>query len=196
MSKAAIEPASGWVGLVISEVVRPDRLAEYRDWSAGICEAARLAPGFRARQVIEPRDEQVLEYLIILKFDSPENLDRWHSSEDCRRWLAKSERLIERRTHHHPGEGMEMWFARPDAAAASPPFWKQVVLGVTAVYPSILLLRAITTPVLGPLDLHPDLNLLISVLLLSCLLTWPLMPWLTRVLGPWLYGRTATGRRG
>lgn len=187
MREAAIEPASGWVGLVISEIVRADRLGEYREWSAGICDAARKAPGFRARQVIEPRDQSVLEYLIVLKFDTTESLDRWHASGECREWLVKSEAFIERRTHHHPGEGMEMWFAKPDAISASPPFWKQVVLGVVAVYPSIILLRVITTPILGPLNLHPDLNLLISVFLLSCLLTWPLMPWLSRVFRSWLY---------
>lgn len=187
MSEAAVEPDSGWVGLVISEIVRTNRMAEYHDWSAGICDAARQAPGFRARQVIEPRDENMPEYLIILKFDTKENLDRWHDSEECRSWLAKSEELIEKRTHHHPGEGMEMWFARPGETLGSPPFWKQVAMGTIAVYPSIIALRLITTPILEPLHLHPDLNLLISVVLLSCLLTWPIMPWMTRVLRPWLY---------
>lgn len=187
MSEAAIEPASGWVGLVISEIVRADRLNEYHEWSAGICEAARKAPGFRARQVIEPRDQSILEYLIVLKFDTKENLDQWHESTECRSWLAKSEEFIEQRTHHHPGEGMEMWFSRPETNSEPPPFWKQVVLGTLAVYPSIILLRIITTPILGPLNMHPDLNLLISVVLLSCLLTWPLMPWLTRILSSWLY---------
>lgn len=187
MSEAAIEPASGWVGLVISEIVRADRLNDYHEWSAGICEAARTAPGFRARQVIEPRDQSMLEYLIVLKFDTKENMDRWHESTECRTWLDRSEEFIEKRTHHHPGEGMEMWFSRPDTSSTAPPFWKQVVLGVIAVYPSIILLRVITTPILGPFNLHPDLNLLISVILLSCLLTWPLMPWLSRLLGPWLY---------
>jgi len=191
MSQAAVEPSSGWVGLVISEIVRTDCIEEYRTWSAGICEAARKAPGFRARQVIEPRDESMPEYLIILKFDTRTNMDRWHESAECRSWLEKSETFIAKRTHHHPGEGMEIWFARPESATQSPPFWKQVVMGTLAVYPSIILLRVITTPILGPLNMHPDLNLLISVVLLSCLLTWPLMPWLTWILSSWLYPKRA-----
>lgn len=181
--------ADQWVGLVISELVRADRIVEYEEWSAGICEAAKSAPGFRARQVIEPRDSTHLEYLIVLKFDTLPNLDLWHESDDCRDWLAKSAAFIERRSHHDPGVGVEMWYTRPDPVAISPPFWKQVVIGVIAVYPSIILLRWLTTPILAPLKLPPDLNLLISVFLLSCLLTWPLMPMLTRFFNRWLYGR-------
>lgn len=184
------EQADGcWVGLVISEIVRADRIAEYEQWSAGISRAAEEAKGFRARQVIEPRDAANPEYLIVLKFDSVQNLDNWHASAVCREWLEKSSGLIERRSHHQPGEGVEMWFARPGRELASPPFWKQVALGMLAVYPSIILLGWITQPILRPLNLHPNLNLLVSVFLLSCLLTWPLMPWLTRLLNPWLYGR-------
>ena len=175
------------VGLVISEVVRPERLREYEEWSAGISAAALKAEGFRARQVIEPRDRDHLEYLIVLKFDSLEKLDRWHNSAECRDWLSRGSELFEQRTQHDPGEGVELWYSSPDDTVAKPPFWKQVALGVLAVYPSIILLRFLTTPILGPMNLHPDVNLLISVALLSCLLTWPLMPWLTRVLRPWLY---------
>lgn len=175
------------VGLVISEVVRPERVREYEEWSAGISAAAMKATGFRMRQVIEPRNSKHLEYLIVLKFDSLEHMNHWHESEECRAWLSKGEELFEHRTEHDPGEGVELWYSRPDTAVGSPPFWKQVVIGTLAVYPSIILLRILTTPILGPLNLHPDVNLLISVVLLSCLLTWPLMPWLTRLLRPWLY---------
>lgn len=175
------------VGLVISEIVRPERLPEYKEWSAGISAAATKAEGFRARQVIEPRDEGRLEYLIVLKFDSLETLNRWHESDEFQGWLSRGAELFEQRTQHAPGEGVELWYSRPADGAVSPPFWKRVALGVLAVYPSIILLRFLTTPILTPMNLPPDLNLLISVTLLSCWLTWPLMPWLTRVLSPWLY---------
>jgi len=185
------------VGLVISEVVRPERVREYKEWSAGISAAAMKAEGFRARQVIEPRDSDHLEYLIVLKFDSLANMNRWHESEECRQWLSQGEELFEHRTRHDPGEGVELWYSRPDDAVGSPPFWKRVMLGTLAVYPSIIVLRFLTTPILGPLNLHPDVNLLISVALLSCWLTWPCMPWLTRVLRPWLYAEQscAGGRK-
>ncbi|MBG86252.1 MAG: antibiotic biosynthesis monooxygenase [Verrucomicrobiales bacterium] len=189
MSTSANPNPDRWVGLVISETVRADRLEDYQAWSLGICEAANQAPGFRARQVIEPRDASLLEYLIVLKFDTVQNMDRRHQSDEYHRWLMQSEGLFEARSQHQHGEGMELWYVRPDEPVNAPPFWKQVVLGSCAVYPSIILLRWITTPLLGPLNLHPDLNLLISVVLLSILLTWPIMPGLSRLLRPWLYGR-------
>lgn len=180
------QPAGG-VGLVISEIVRPDRIEEYQAWSAGICAAARKAPGFRARQVVEPRSRDRPEYLIILKFDTAENLNRWHASDEYRHWIDLCTGFIEERTHHTPCEGVELWFASPEPTERTPPAWKLIATSVLAVYPSIILLRWVTTPVLSPLNLHPDLDLFISVCLLSVLLTWPIMPTLTRWLHPWLH---------
>jgi antibiotic biosynthesis monooxygenase (ABM) superfamily enzyme len=60
-----------------------------------------------------------------------------------------------------------------------------VIVGTMAVYPLILLVNQLAGPFIGTL---PDkLSLLISVVLVSALLTWPVMPWLTKLLGFWLY---------
>ncbi len=58
-------------------------------------------------------------------------------------------------------------------------------MGILAVYPLIL----ITNIIIGPLleDLPQLLGLFISVVAISALLTYPVMPLLTRLLGFWLY---------
>ncbi|SLN33883.1 hypothetical protein RUM8411_01470 [Ruegeria meonggei] len=65
-----------------------------------------------------------------------------------------------------------------------PPFWKQLVLSVLGVYPTLVLLRLITEPVVG--ELPPLLGIFVIVTLLSALLINPIMPMLSRLLQPWL----------
>ncbi|MBE9112840.1 antibiotic biosynthesis monooxygenase, partial [Nodosilinea sp. LEGE 07298] len=67
----------------------------------------------------------------------------------------------------------------------SPPYYKQVVLGVLAVYPLILLANGLLGPLL--IGLPPLLALFISVIFVSALLTYPIMPWLSKGLAFWLY---------
>lgn len=70
-----------------------------------------------------------------------------------------------------------------------PPYSKQVVLGVLAVYPLILLANALLGLLLG--GLPPLLGLFILVVFVSALLTYPVMPWLSKGLGFWLYPKAS-----
>ncbi|MGZ0187855.1 MAG: hypothetical protein ACKVH0_07600, partial [Alphaproteobacteria bacterium] len=65
-----------------------------------------------------------------------------------------------------------------------PPAWKRIVLSVIAVYPMLMLLSTLGAPIIG--DLPQPLQVLIVVVVLSALLTWPIMPWLSKALRPWL----------
>ncbi|PSN11398.1 antibiotic biosynthesis monooxygenase, partial [filamentous cyanobacterium CCT1] len=71
--------------------------------------------------------------------------------------------------------------------------YKQVVLGVLAVYPLILLANTLLGPLL--VGLPPLLALLISVIFVSALLTYPVLPWLSKGLGFWLYPKAGRSRR-
>jgi antibiotic biosynthesis monooxygenase (ABM) superfamily enzyme len=66
-----------------------------------------------------------------------------------------------------------------------PPYYKQVIIGVITVYPVILLSNLLVAPFLQ--GLHPLLSLLISVTFISALLSYPVMPYATKILAFWLY---------
>ncbi|MGB3493658.1 MAG: antibiotic biosynthesis monooxygenase [Elainellaceae cyanobacterium] len=177
------------VTLVISEVVDPDRIADYEAWTQGINQAARQFEGFIAVEVLRPRDNAYSEYVVIVRFDSYEHLRHWVTSSLYQRWIEKSRGLISRRSLRQMTSGMEIWFSQPrnTPKPTSPPlpYYKKVVLGVLAVYPLILLSNALLGALLAPLPSH--LGLLISVTFVSALLTYPVMPMLTKILDFWLY---------
>lgn len=188
------------VTLVISEVVDPDRVTAYEAWTKGINQDAALFEGFLGVEVIRPRDHDHPEYVVIVKFDTYDNLRRWLVSPTYRAWMEQSHGLIAARSQQHLPSGLELWFTLPQHRAElrspQPLYYKQVVLGVLAVYPLILLANALLGPLLS--GLPPLLGLLISVVFVSALLTYPVMPWLSKGLGFWLYpkpGQVSLGRR-
>lgn len=186
-------PPSEPVTLVISEVVAPDRLDDYETWTTGINNAAQQAEGFLGVEVLHPRDNEYSEYVVIVRFDSYSHLRQWVTSSTYQRWIEKSQGLISRRSLRHMTLGMEIWFSKPRPSPATdppqPPYYKKVVLGVLAVYPLILLANVILGSLLEPLP--PRLGLLISVTFVSALLTYPVMPMLTKLLDFWLYPQSS-----
>ena len=183
------QPPSGPVTLVISEVVDPSKLAAYEAWTKGINHDARQFDGFLGVEVIRPRDHDHPEYVVIVKFDTYDHLRRWLISPTYLYWMDQSYGLIAARSQQQLPSGLELWFTLPQAGGRvplpPPPYYKQVVLGVLAVYPLILLANAMLEPLLG--GLSPLLGLFFSVVFVSALLTYPVMPWLTKSLEFWLY---------
>lgn len=176
------------ITLVISEVVRADRILEYETWVKGINNAAQQFDGYVGVEVIRPRDHRYAEYVVIVKFDDYAHWRAWQTSSVYRDWLDKARHLIVSRTHQHQPAGLELWFTLPpnrSQQTSQPAYYKKVVLGVLAVYPLILLANVLLNPLLQ--GLPALLGLLISVTFVSALLTYPVMPWLTHLLGFWLY---------
>lgn len=178
---------SDLITLVISEVVEPNHIQAYEAWSKGFNQAAKQFEGFLGVNVIRPRDHAYPEYVIIVKFDSYAHFRNWCTSPTFQKWTEKGRDLVVDRSQQQLG-GLELWFTLPPNASnklSQPAYYKKVVLGVLAVYPLILLSNALLGTFLKPL---PSLiGLLISVTFVSALLTYPVMPWLTQLLGFWLY---------
>ena len=187
-------PQSGPITLVISEVIDPSQIPAYEAWTKGINHDASQFEGFLGVEVIRPRDHDHPEYVVIVKFDTYGHLRRWLISPTYRAWIEQSYGLIAARSQQHLPNGLELWFTLPKrrlemrSHLSNPPYYKKVVLGVLAVYPLILLADWLLEPLLA--GLPSLLALLISVVFVSALLTYPVMPWLSKVLEFWLYPKT------
>jgi antibiotic biosynthesis monooxygenase (ABM) superfamily enzyme len=82
--------------------------------------------------------------------------------------------------------GLEGWFATDDAPALpNPGKVKMAVATFLGVYPVSTLLGLAVAPYLRPLP--PLLASAIMAAFIVCLLTWVVMPVVTRLLHPWLF---------
>lgn len=145
----------------------------------------RRQPGFLSADTVRHAREQLTEYTVLLRFKDRSSAEAWKSIPALRSKLDEVCKLTGGPARVVEAAGLEMWVDHPPGVGpALPAYWKRVSLSVLAVYPSLLLLMAISRPLIG--SLTEPLQVLIIVVVLSGLLTWPIMPLLTRVLRSWL----------
>jgi len=176
------------VTVVISEIVLSTRVKEYETWVSGINQVVANFKGFLGVDVIRPRDSNHLEYVVIVRFDTYQNLDNWQKSQLSKKWLEKSQHMVERQSHSMQVTGLELWFTLPKNTHVQnrpPAYYKQVLIGIMAVYPLVLLVNMLLAPIL--ISVPYLFGVFLSVIAISMLMTYPVMPWLTRRLNTWLY---------
>ena len=175
------------VTAVASRRVKPGREREFEEWVTGIFAAANRAPGYLGSEVLRPGDDpEDDEYRIVFRFDRASNLHAWENSEERRRWLRKSRPLLREEEKVHVLTGLETWFTLPSRAGEpAPPRYKMALVTWLAVFPVV----AVIFSVFGRwLELLPTLvRTLVFTLVMVTLMTYVIMPRMTRLFSFWLY---------
>ena len=174
------------VTAVASRRVKPGREREFEEWATGILAAANGFPGYLGSEVLRPGDAPGDdEYRIVFRFDQASNMRAWEHSEERRRWLRRAEPLIhEERVHVLTG--LETWFTLPSKPGEpAPPRYKMVAVTWLAVYPLITLILVVFGPLLGVLPTL--LRTMVLTAVMVTLMTYVIMPRMTRLFSFWLY---------
>ena len=190
-----MDPTSRTDGLPVTVAVTRHIDAGHADqmvaWIRAGSTLAERFPGFLGAGWVRPGVDSE-DWHILYRFDSPESLAAWEASDQRAWWLRSAQGLVvesrkERRT------GIEGWFDPPaqqdfedlSPTPHPPPRWKQAVMIWFAFFPLSLL----TSWLLG--ELVPDLALvprvLLTTVLMTPLMTYVVLPQLTRRLEWWLH---------
>ncbi len=180
------EEVAGPVTFIVSRAVKPGREAEYEAWVKGISAAALRFEGHLGVNVIRPGDQAHHEYVTIFRFDTYEHMRVWEASTVRQEWLASVEPLVAGAAKVEVMTGLEYWFSTPDAPAP-PARHRQALLTLLAIYPLSTGLSLLLQPALSPLPLLLR-NFIISALLVM-LMTYVVMPRLTRLFARWLFAQ-------
>ena len=177
--------------LVISEVVRLDRIQEYEDWAKDFLEVVEQYEGFIGVDVLRPGDHSHPEYVIIIIFGSFGHLKSFQESSDFDAWISKAQEFIVGEAHIQKASGYEIWFTLPDESRfmPKPAYYKMVIISTIAVFALVLIIDAILGPLIDGLPYL--LSLLISVIAVAALMTYPVLPYMTHWLNFWLYPTSA-----
>jgi antibiotic biosynthesis monooxygenase (ABM) superfamily enzyme len=172
------------VTAVASRRVKPGREREFEEWVSGILAAAKEFPGYLGSEVLRPSDSDN-EYRVIFRFDHASNLHAWEDSEERHRLLREAEPLI-REEKVHVLTGLETWFTLPSKAGEpSPPRYKMALVTWLAVFPLITAILLLFGPLLSQLPMLMRTLVLTGVMV--TLMTYVVMPRLTRLFSSWLY---------
>lgn len=170
---------------VASRRVEPGREHEFEEWASGILAAVKEFPGYLGSDVLRPSGEEDDEYRMIYRFDHASSLKRWEESEERRLWLKKAEPLV-REQNIQVLTGLETWFTLPSKPGEpTPPRYKMAVVTWLAVFPIITSIFLILNPILSALPLL--LRTLLLTLIMVSLMTYVVMPRMTRLFSFWLY---------
>jgi uncharacterized protein len=173
-------------GLVaIARQVKPGYEEDFEETVRGVILAAKNFPGYVGGEVLYPKTKHG-EWKLILRFDTPMHLQEWEASPICQSWIARANALSLGAPKIMRVNGLEAWFVLPEVPnALPPPKWKTAIVSAVGIYPMISLMPIVLKPITG--NLPSWLATLVSICIMMPIMTWVIMPQVTRLFRPWLY---------
>jgi antibiotic biosynthesis monooxygenase (ABM) superfamily enzyme len=178
-----IEPVS----LVFSFTVNKGKEKQFEKWAHEITTAVEHFEGHLGSSWIRTSNN-AMDYIVIIKFFDLVDSNRWLESSIRHSLIQKVLPLVKETKPDSVQNvtGLETWFTLPGRVTLKPPArWKMVIVTMIGIYPIGLLYQAYLVPYfkLLPLLLRP----VALSLLLTPLLTYVVMPRLTKWFRHWLY---------
>ncbi len=174
------------VTAVASRRVKRGREQEFEEWVSGILSEAGKAPGYLGSEVLRPSGSGDDEYRIVFRFDHASNLHAWENSKERRRWLRKSRPLLREEEKVNVLTGLETWFTLPSKAGEpAPPRYKMATVTWLAVFPVVMVIFSLFGQWLNMLPTL--LRTLVFTAVMVTLMTYVIMPRMTRLFFFWLY---------
>jgi antibiotic biosynthesis monooxygenase (ABM) superfamily enzyme len=169
---------------VLTWQVRPGQEQEFEEWTRGITRCARHFPGNEGISWLRPEEGHT--YHAVVRFRDAHRLAEWLESDERAAWHARLEGIAtEVGSERQSTTGLETWFSLPGTTTQSPPRWKMVLTTFAGAYPCTLLIQWLLTPRTAAWPLF--LRAAVFPVVLLPVLTYLVMPRLSRLLRAWLY---------
>ncbi len=160
----------------------------YEDWLHSISEVATKFPGHQGVHVLKPSAKTGGEYVLIVGFSSYAHQKEWEESDVRQRFLNELDEkdLIEGPADIKKVSGLEFWFTLPEVpASARPNQHKMALVLLVVVFFIIYMTNVLVGPWLSTLE--PVLRIALIVFVQVLLMTYVVMPNVTRLLKTWLF---------
>ena len=181
---------------VVTSQLAPGRKGEYARLRDEMDAIVSKAPGFVSLETFPPSDGGDI-WVTNITFSTPENLDLWLSSPERATIREKLAGLAEDDVRTVP-TGFGQWFSVNASAMVQTPAWKQAMTVLAVLFPMVSIVNltigdAVGTgwtidgqPIYKGLGLPFPMVVFIGNTIGTILLTWVLMPFVTRLLAWWL----------
>ncbi len=177
--------------IVTAHKVLPGKEVEYEAANKALNDAAARFPGFAGCEIFKPTAADD-EYTTLVRFNNKANMDRWLNSPERK----TGREVLYRTTIGHRtnvvATGFGSWFAfnAEDGIAAAA--WKQAMVVICALFPVIMIDNMILENVLNNIGASFAVNIFIGTTLSTVILTWLLMPVISRTMDWWLSPRSTS----
>ena len=181
------------VTMVVTRGVRPGQSERFERWLHAVAADAMTFEGHLGVHVIRPGPGS-RDYTTIFRFSTPKQLRAWLDSDLRARRLRESEDLFTDPSQVQELSGLEAWFTLPGQSTATPPpRYKMALTTFAAVFSLLMVIPRLLAPLIDPMP--PLSRTLVVCATMVALLTYVVMPALTRALSGWLYPRRDVAQR-
>lgn len=178
----------------IERRVNPERIVEATTWVQSGIRLAGTFPGFLGSGWVRAGAASDTWHMLY-RFTDESTLDAWEGSPQRVSWLGEDREFMEQ-SRVEKRTGIEGWFDTPSGQAtdpgipATPPRWKQATSIWLGFFPvNLAFTLVVTTFIPGWNDLAVFWHVLISTLLLAPVMTFWVLPFVTRLIRGWLYAQ-------
>lgn len=170
----------------ITRTVKPGCEAEFERALHDFVQRSLTLPGQLGVHILRPPPgSESREYGIIRKFSDREAVEEFRISPEYLEWNALAVELTEGHGRVEELTGLESWFTQPGGTLRPLPKWKMATATFLGVFPVVLMLNLTIGPLLK--SWHFLLSIAVFNICVVALLTWVVMPRITRVLHRWLH---------
>jgi antibiotic biosynthesis monooxygenase (ABM) superfamily enzyme len=169
---------------IVRRRAKPGCATAYEALIRAMFEDARRFSGYLSANLVPPESPDG-EYQIIQQFSTEAEMSRWNNSEERASWLEKLAAVAEGDPEYRLLNGLDVWFA-PAAIPVGkmPSRVRMTFLSWVGIFPTVALLLTFVAPHLE--FLHPLLRIAVITILVAILMSYVIMPRLTRWFGKWL----------
>ena len=180
---ASSDTANQPVKIVIERRARPGAEDALRAWAERFVAEASRSPGHEGGSVLSAPGSR--SHVILLRFASATSMNEWQGSPAYEALIRAADEVSVPGEASQVRSGLETWFTLPDMPAPTkpPPKWKMALVTWVTLLPMVIALAYVLAPLRLPFLVQASLSTAIPV----AMLTWVIMPRLTRVLYRWLY---------
>lgn len=175
------------VTALINHVVGKDRRDEFLQALKDFLRAYDDFSGARGCQVFEQEEGERVRITMLQRFDAAADHERWLRSKAFARWEAVMARIQPMVEPVRSYAGMEALFAAEQKAPGAPPRWKMAIVLLIAVFPLSLAMSVWFGPALG--SISPVIGALITSPVMVFLMTYVIVPILTKIFAGWLQSK-------
>jgi antibiotic biosynthesis monooxygenase (ABM) superfamily enzyme len=176
------------VTVLITRSPRQANQKQFEQALSDTIDAALKFPGHLGVTVLKPQRGESNDYQVIVKFASEADYQRWCRSHEAAHWFGILNRLEEKPPNLEIMTGLETWFAVNSSASRPmipPPRYKMAIVTWIAIFGLIIVINLILGSFLASLPML--LRSFLLTVVLVALMTYVIMPRMTRLFSGWLY---------